>query len=135
MRRFQGLGVPTIVEAFHAPLHAYDWFGKLVATVMTLASGYKGGEVTPLFYIGSAAGNALSAILPLSYSTLAGLGFVAVFAGAANVPIASTLMAIELFGAGMGWLSAIACVTSFLFSGHHGIYHAQPIETPKRGSR
>jgi len=63
---------------------------------------------------------------------LAGLGFVAVFAGAANTPIASTLMAMELFGPEVGTFAGVACVVSYLFSGHTGIYHAQRIGHAKR---
>ncbi len=61
------------------------------------------------------------------FSLLAGIGFVAVFAGAANTPIASTIMAIELFGPEIGPFAALACVGSYLFSGHTGIYHAQRV--------
>ncbi len=98
---------------------------------MTLGAGFKGGEVTPLFYIGSTLGNALSRILPLPSSLLAGMGFVAVFAGAANTPIASTLMAVELFGGEAGAFAGIACVLSYIFSGQSGIYHAQRIGKSK----
>ena len=70
-------------------------------------------------------GNALAHILPLPPSLLAGMGFVAVFAGAANTPIASTLMAMELFGAEAGPFAGIACIVSYLFSGHRGIYTSQ----------
>ncbi len=125
--RYIGLGIPTIVAAF-GPRHApFDWVGKFLFTVVTLGAGFKGGEVTPLFYIGATLGNALSYILPLPSSLLAGMGFVAVFAGAANTPIASTLMAVELFGAEAGAYAAVACVFSYLFSGHSGIYAAQRI--------
>jgi H+/Cl- antiporter ClcA len=59
------------------------------------------------------------------------MGFVAVFAGAANTPIASTLMAIELFGASAGSYAAIACIVSCQCSGRVGIYSAQRIDTHK----
>jgi H+/Cl- antiporter ClcA len=62
------------------------------------------------------------------------LGFVAVFAGAANTPIASTLMAVELFGAEVGAYAGIACVISYLFSGHSGIYQAQRVGRSKQPS-
>jgi H+/Cl- antiporter ClcA len=125
--KYLGLGIPTIVEAFQQPLPAYDFFGKLAFTVMTLGSGFKGGEVTPLFYIGATLGNALAYVLPLPFPVLAGLGFVAVFAGAANTPLASTIMALELFGPEIGVYAALACVVSYLFSGHTGIYRAQRV--------
>lgn len=132
--RYLGLGIPTIVEAFHNPLPAYDFAGKIAFTVVTLSSGFKGGEVTPLFYIGATLGNALSYVLPLPFPLLAGLGFVAVFAGAANTPIASTIMAIELFGPEVGTFAGMACVVSYLFSGHTGIYHAQRVGHAKHAS-
>jgi H+/Cl- antiporter ClcA len=123
--RYIGLGIPTIVEAFQHPLAPYDFAAKLVFTVGSLGSGFKGGEVTPLFYIGATLGNALAPLLHVPMPLLAGVGFVAVFAGAANTPIASTLMAMELFGAEMGTFAALACVVSYLFSGHSGIYRSQ----------
>ncbi|WP_322044023.1 voltage-gated chloride channel family protein [Paraburkholderia sp. J67] len=125
--QFLGLGIPTIVQAFNGPLPVYDFVGKFGFTVVTLASGFKGGEVTPLFYIGATLGNALGHVLALPIPVLAGLGFVAVFAGAANTPIASTIMAIELFGADIAVYAALACVVAYLFSGHTGIYRAQRV--------
>jgi H+/Cl- antiporter ClcA len=130
-RRFLGLGVPEIVAAFHQPLPVYDFAAKTIFTSVTLGAGFKGGEVTPLFYIGATMGNALAHILPLPATLLAGMGFVAVFAGAANTPIASTLMAVELFGAEAGAYCGIACVLSYLFSGHNGIYTSQRIGRAK----
>lgn len=125
--RYIGLGVPTIVEAFQQPLAPYDFAAKLVFTVASLGTGFKGGEVTPLFYIGATLGNALAPLLDMPFPLLAGMGFVAVFAGAANTPIASTLMAMELFGAEVGVYAMVACVVSYLFSGHTGIYKSQRI--------
>ncbi len=129
--KYIGLGVPTIVAAFDGRQPPYDFAVKLLFTAVTLGAGFKGGEVTPLFFIGATLGNALSYLLPLPPSLLAGMGFVAVFAGAANTPIASTFMAVELFGAEAGAYAAIACVVSYLFSGHAGIYHAQRVGSSK----
>ncbi len=129
--RYIGLGIPTIVEAFAHPLPAWDFAAKFAFTAVTLGSGFKGGEVTPLFFIGATLGNALSAILPLPVPLLAGMGFCAVFAGAANTPLASTLMAMELFGSEAGVYAGIACVVSYLFSGHSSIYGAQRIGLSK----
>jgi H+/Cl- antiporter ClcA len=129
--KYIGLGIPTIVASFNTKLPPYDFAAKFLFTSVTLGAGFKGGEVTPLFFIGSTLGNALSRILPLPSSLLAGMGFVAVFAGAANTPIASTLMAVELFGAEAGAFAGIACVVSYLFSGHAGIYHSQRVGKSK----
>ena len=125
--RYAGLGVPVIVEAFQQPVAPWDFAAKMVFTVGSLGSGFKGGEVTPLFYIGATLGNALAPLLHQPFALLAALGFVAVFAGAANTPLACTIMAVELFGAPVGVFAAIACVVSYLFSGHTGIYKSQRV--------
>ena len=130
-----GLGIPSIVRAFEVPAAPWDWFGKLAFTVVSLGSGFKGGEVTPLFYIGATLGNALAPLLHVPFAMLAGIGFVAVFAGAANTPLATIIMAMELFGAGIGPLAAIACIASYLVSGHTGIYSAQRVGASKQRSR
>jgi len=129
--RYIGLGIPVMVDAFQQPLAPWDFFGKFAFTVASLGSGFKGGEVTPLFYIGATLGNVLAPLLHLPFAMLAGIGFVAVFAGAANTPLASTIMAIELFGPQIGPYAALACVVAYLFSGHTGIYHAQKVGTLK----
>lgn len=125
--RYIGLGISTMTEAFQQPLAPYDFIAKMVFTIASLGTGFKGGEVTPLFYIGATLGNALAPLLDMPLPLMAGIGFVAVFAGAANTPIASTLMAMELFGVELGIYAAIACVVSYLFSGHAGIYRSQRI--------
>ena len=129
--KYIGLGVPTIVDAFNIDLSSYDFFLKLLFTSFTLGAGFKGGEVTPLFFIGATLGNALIWIIPLPMGLLAGMGFVAVFAGATNTPIACTIMGIELFGIESGVFIALACTSSYLFSGHSGIYTSQIIGSPK----
>ena len=124
-QRYIGLGIPVMVEAFQQPLAPWDFIAKYAFTLVSLGSGFKGGEVTPLFYIGATMGNALAPLLHLPFGMLAALGFVAVFAGAANTPLASTIMAMELFGLGFGPYAALACLVAFLVSGHPGIYTAQ----------
>lgn len=129
--KYIGLGIPTIVEAFCQDLPPYDFLLKIVLTAFTLAAGFKGGEVTPLFFIGATLGNALFIFVPLPVALLAGMGFVAVFSGATNTPITCTLMGIELFGADCGLYIGIACVVAYLFSGHTGIYTSQVVGSPK----
>ncbi len=129
--RYIGLGIPVMVEAFAHPLAPTDFLGKMALTIASLGSGFKGGEVTPLFYIGATLGNALAPLLDAPFALLAAVGFVAVFAGAANTPIASTLMAMELFGAETGVFAALACVMSYVCSGHSGIYRAQRVSHHK----
>ena len=91
----------------------------------------KGGEVTPLFFIGAALGNALAPIFGAPTDVFAAIGFVALFAGAANTPLACTFMGIELFGATYAVPIAVACFVAYLCSGHNGIYLSQRIAVPK----
>lgn len=131
LSRFSGLGVPVIVEAFQHPLAPTDFAWKLALTALTLGCGFKGGEVTPLFFIGAALGSALAVVVPLPVALLAAMGFVGVFAGAANTPLACTLMGLELFGSNAAVYLALACVVAYLLSGHSGIYGAQVVGQSK----
>jgi H+/Cl- antiporter ClcA len=129
--RFMGLGIPVIQESFFQSLSIVDSAAKFIFTVFSIGSGFKGGEVTPLFYIGATFGNALAPILQLPFPFLAGLGFVAVFAGAANTPLACSIMAVEIFGGDITLYAAIACIFSYAVSGHQGIYKSQRIGAHK----
>ncbi len=122
-----GLGIPRIVEAFETPLPWYDFLAKTGLTALTLGSGFKGGEVTPLFFTGATLGNALATYIPLPLALLAGCGFVSVFAGATNTPLASTLMGMELFGLEAGIYLGFACLVAFIFSGRGSIYASQDL--------
>jgi H+/Cl- antiporter ClcA len=129
--RYIGLGIPVIEESFLIQMPLYAFAIKILLTSFTLGAGFKGGEVTPLFFTGATLGSALSVFIPMPVALMAGMGFVAVFAGATNTPIACTVMAIELFGAESAVYVALACVMAYLFSGHTGIYSAQIIGSPK----
>ncbi|MGP0580098.1 voltage-gated chloride channel family protein [Paenibacillus peoriae] len=130
-RDYLGLGIPLIQESFTGDVSPFAFLGKLVFTSLTLGAGFQGGEVTPLFAIGATLGNALSGFLHLYAPFLAALGFIAVFCGATNTPIACFLMGIELFGADAAIYLFIACIVSYLFSGHTGIYTSQQIGISK----
>ena len=136
--KYAGLGLNTIVSSFSVE-QGFDVFAaKLAVTVLTLSSGFKGGEVTPLFFIGATLGSALSFVIPLPIGLLAGVGFVAVFSGATNTPIACTLMGLELFASESLGLSlpvflALGCFVSYYSSGHTGIYSSQIINRSKYG--
>lgn len=129
--KYIGLGIPTIVASFTETQNSYDFLLKILFTSFTLGAGFKGGEVTPLFFVGATLGNILVWFVPLPIALLAGMGFVAVFAGATNTPIACTVMGIELFGIESGVYIGLACVVAYLFSGHTGIYSSQIIGSPK----
>ncbi len=106
-------------------------YGSYCLTAITLSTGFKGGEVTPLFFIGATLGNTLATISGSPVDLFAGLGFIAVFAGATNTPLACTLMGIELFGSNNVVYYAVACFTAYYFSGHSGIYGSQRVAVSK----
>ena len=136
---YLGLGVyaqhdggVSIMSSFTPGGSGYlSWFWKLLFTAITLGTGFKGGEVTPLFFIGAALGNTLAIISGAPVDLFAALGFIAVFAGATNTPIACTLMGVELFGGTYIGYFAVACFTAYYFSGHSGIYSSQRIGLKK----
>jgi H+/Cl- antiporter ClcA len=129
--KYIGLGVPEIVASFSNTNTPYDFLLKILFTGFTLGAGFKGGEVTPLFFVGATLGSALSIGVPLPMALLAGMGFVAVFSGATHTPIACTVMGMELFGIECGIYVGIACVLAYYFSGPVGIYNSQIVKGPK----
>lgn len=129
--KYAGLGIPAILDSFNTAAQTQDFALKILFTAITLGAGFKGGEVTPLFFIGATLGSALSFFLPLPVGLLAGMGFVAVFAGAAKTPLACCIMALELFGISCGVYVAIACIVSYFISGRHSIYNAPENKAPR----
>lgn len=138
-RDYLGIGVTspdpdavTILSTF-TPGGAtpWSWWWKLLFTAVTLGSGFKGGEVTPLFFIGAALGHAVGLLVGAPVDLFAGLGFVAVFAGATNTPLACTVMGLELFGSQHAAYFAVACFIAYFFSGHSGVYSTQRQGVPK----
>lgn len=123
--KFIGLGIPSIVASFTTQAGPYDFLIKLILTTLTLNAGFKGGEVTPLFFIGASLGSAMIVFMPLPLAILAAMGFVAVFAGATHCVIASIVMGIELFGLQAGLYIGIASIFAYFSSGVQGIYSAQ----------
>ncbi|NDP26965.1 MAG: voltage-gated chloride channel family protein [Flavobacterium sp.] len=129
--KYIGLGIPTIVDSFSTPNEWFDFLLKILFTGFTLGAGFKGGEVTPLFFVGATLGSALSLVVPLPTALLAGMGFVAVFSGATHTPVACTIMGMELFGIESGVFIGIACVIAYFSSGSIGIYHSQIVKGVK----
>jgi H+/Cl- antiporter ClcA len=125
--RPDSITLPTLFTSTEVPASAWAW--KLLFTVITLSAGFKGGEVTPLFFIGAALGNAIAIALGAPVDLFAAIGFVAIFAGATNTPLASTFLGMELFGADNGVYLATACIIAYACSGSKGIYSAQRLPT------
>jgi H+/Cl- antiporter ClcA len=123
--KFIGLGIPSIQDAFINNAGQFDFAIKLILTSFTLSAGFKGGEVTPLFFIGATLGNILIWFIPLPMALLAGMGFVAVFSGATNCVFASIALGLELFGIQAGVYVGLASVAAYFTSGPNGIYSAK----------
>ena len=123
---YLGLGMPTIERAFTDPQLPPEAFAlKLVFTAVTLGTGFLGGEVTPLFFVGATVGNVLARVLGIPIELGAAVGLAALFAAAANTPLALCIMAVELFGAAVLPHVLIVCVVAYLLSGQTSIYPAQ----------
>lgn len=132
-RDYLGLGLPLMEQAFQEAVSPFTFLLKTLFTSVTLGSGFLGGEVTPLFVIGSTLGSSLSSYLTLSAPFLAALGLASVFGAASKTPLACTVLGLELFGFHGALYLLIACFISALVSGRMGIYDSH-IRTyvPKR---
>lgn len=105
----------------------YDWLLKGAFTIVTLAIGYQGGEVTPLFSIGAALGVVLAGIFGLPVVFVAALGYAAVFASATNTMLASIFLGAEVFGYDYLPYFFVVCSVAYVFNGNKSIYTAQKV--------
>jgi H+/Cl- antiporter ClcA len=134
-KRYLGLGLDTIQSALQGEnIIWFAFFLKIVFTSLTLNFGGSGGIVTPIFFIGATAGTLFAKILGLDTGTFAAVGLVAVLAGAANTPIAASIMSVELFGPQIAPYATVACVVSFLMTGHRSVYPSQILAMKKSPS-
>ncbi len=134
-RGFLGLGLDGIESSLRGGHVApYAFLVKAVFTSVTLNFGGSGGIVTPIFFVGATSGTLFAQMAGLDPATFAALGLVAVLAGAANTPIAAAIMALEMFGPALGPYAAVACVISFLMTGHRSVYTSQVLAVAKSTS-
>ncbi len=136
--QYLGLGLDTIGNALsqnladYQNIHWYTFILKTIFTSLSLGAGGSGGVVTPIFYIGATSGNFFGSIISPEHTSLfAALGFVSVVAATTNTPIASTIMAVELFGIDIAHYAALSAVISFLISGHRSIFSSQILAMKK----
>lgn len=127
-RDYNGGGVETIVSAIESGAVKPEAFAlKMLFTAVTMAFGFKGGEIVPTFFIGSAFGCVIGPLLGLPAGFSAAIGLAALFCGAVNCPIASLFLAIEIFGSDGLLYFAVACFISYMLSGYTSLYHEQKI--------
>jgi len=125
---YNGAGMGIIVRAIEQgeaePL-AFIW--KIIFTVITLSAGFKGGEVVPCFFIGACFGCTVGPLIGIPAGFAAAIGLISVFCSAVNCPIASIILAVELFGANGLIFYALCCGLSYVLSGYSGFYSSQRI--------
>ena len=124
---YLGAGMPVLIRALSGKVVWYAFLMKLLFTVLTMAAGFKGGEIVPSFFIGATFGCLYGSILHLSPSMFAALGMIAVFCGVTNCPLTSLLIAFELFGMEAMPYFLICIAVSYMLSGYYGLYHSQRI--------
>jgi len=132
-----GLGIDTVDDSFFSdPNISNDipWYAfilKTIFTSITLGAGGSGGVLTPIFFVGATSGNFFGSLMGEHIAFFAAIGFVSVLAGAANAPIAATIMAVELFGLEIAPYAALSVVISFLITGHRSIFPSQILKMKK----
>ena len=132
---YLGLGLHTIEACMRGePVNWYAFLVKPVFSSITLGFGGSGGIVTPIFFVGATAGVAFAVMTGLNSATFAAIGFVSVLAGAANTPIAASILSVEIFGPSIAPYATVACVISFLMTGHRSVYHSQVLSISKSPS-
>ena len=137
--KYLGLGLDVIKNALDPQgflsqnIHWYDFILKTIFTAISLGSGGSGGIVTPIFYVGATSGVVFGHIIHNEVALFGALGFVSVLAGTTNAPIASIIMAVELFGIEIAHYAAISAVVAFLVSGHRSVFPSQKIAMSKSG--
>lgn len=133
--RYLGLGLDIIQPTLRgAAAHWYDPIMKTLFTGVTLNFGGSGGIITPVLFVGATSGAAYASIFNLDIATFAAIGMVCLLSGATNTPISASIMAIELFGSSIAPYAAVACIISFLMTGHRSIYSAQVLSIKKSSS-
>lgn len=97
--RYTGLGTNLIENSFSGKqIFGYDWILKLLLTTLTLAAGFQGGEVTPLFSIGASLGVVIAIFFGLPIEFVAAAGYISVFGSATNTLLAPIFIGGEVFG-------------------------------------
>ena len=124
---YNGAGMDVITNAINGQARPEAFILKIIFTAITIAAGFKGGEIVPTFFIGSTFGCVAGSLLGLNPGFGAAIGFVALFCGVVNCPLASIMLALEVFGADSILVFALACGVSFMMSGYYGLYGSQKI--------
>lgn len=124
---YNGAGMDVIERAISGEARYEAFILKIIFTAVTVAAGFKGGEIVPAFFVGATAGCAMGGLLGVTPSVAAALGFVALFCGVVNCPVTSILLSIEVFGVQGIIFFALACSICYMLSGKYSLYESQKI--------
>lgn len=124
-RDYNGAGMNVIARAIQGETSPEAFLLKIIFTALTLGAGFKGGEIVPVFFIGSTFGCFAGTLLGLDPGFAAALGLTAVFCACVNAPLASIFLSVELFGSTRILLFAIVCAVSYTLSGNYSLYSSQ----------
>ena len=127
-QRYNGAGMDMALAAVAGKADWFDFIMKLVFTAVTLAAGFKGGEIVPTFCIGATFGCVVGGLLGLDPGIAAALALVGLFCCATNAPLASIILSIEMFGSANVHLFAFVCVICFVLAIRVGLYGSQRIQ-------
>ena len=130
-QRFNGAGMDMAMQALGGEADWYSFLLKMLFTAVTLAAGFKGGEIVPTFCIGATFGCVIGGLLGLDPGIAAALGLIGLFCCATNSPLASIVLSVEMFGGANLYLFALMCVICFVLSGTSGLYSSQIIKYEK----
>jgi H+/Cl- antiporter ClcA len=134
-KQYLGQGLETIQSSLQGTrIIWYAFILKMVFTTVTLNFGGSGGIVVPILFIGATSGAVLGELLGVNIATFSAMGFVSLLAGATNTPIAASILALELFGPEFAAYAALACVISFLMTGHRSVHPTQVLAVGKSAS-
>ena len=129
--RYNGAGMDMALHAVEGEAHWFDFLMKLLFTAITLAAGFKGGEIVPTFCIGATFGCVLASLLGFDPGMGGALGLVGLFCAVTNSPIAAMLLSVEMFGSENLQIFGLVCVIAFVISGNWGLYSSQIIRFSK----
>ena len=133
---YNGVGMEVIARAVETGnAEPLAFLLKLLFTAITLAAGFKGGEIVPAFFVGATFGCVVAPLLGIPAGFGAAIGLICVFCGVTNCPISSIFLSIEVFGAEGMLYFAVACCICYMMSSYKGIYSSQMIMYSKRKAK
>lgn len=124
---YNGTGTSMLTFCMAGDVSSAAFFLKMIFTILTLACGYKGGEIVPTFFIGASFGCMFGNLIGFSPSLCSAIGMGALFCGVTNCPITSLLICFELFELDGCAYFLLAMGVSYTISGYYSLYSSQKI--------